>query len=190
MNNNTNWTIEQTVELFDRCAEARKNGKSLSAAFKAMSEKTGRSLNSVRNYYYGQAKTFELVPEVAQKLGIKKAEVERERFVPFSDGEVRALVENVLIAKGEGKSVRCAIFELAKGDPKTALRLQNKYRSVLRSHRDFVEEIMKDMTARGIAFRDPYGKIESDNFARLTEYIAALDNNRVGKFLSIIEKLT
>lgn len=189
-NNNSNWTVEQTVELFKQCAEARKRGESLSGAFKRMAEKTSRSLNSVRNYYYGQAKTFELVPEVAQKLGIKRAEVERERFVPFSDKEVRELVEYVLIAKGRGESVRKAIYDLAKGDGKTALRYQNKYRSVLRSHRALVEEIMSDLTARGVAFRDPYGKSESDNFARLTEYIAALDNNRVGKFLSLIEKLT
>ena len=189
-NNNPNWTVEQTVELFELCADARKRGESLSGAFKRMAEKTSRSLNSVRNYYYGQAKTFELVPEVAQKLGIKKAEVERERFVPFSDKEVLELVEYVLIAKGRGASGRKAIYELAGGDGKTAVRYQNKYRSVLRSHRALVEEIMTDLAARGVAYRDPYGKSESDNFARLTEYIAALDNNRVGKFLSLIEKLT
>ncbi len=190
MNNNTNWTIEQTVELFDLCAKARKRGESLSGAFKHMAEKTSRSLNSVRNYYYGQAKTFDLVPEVAQKLGIKKADVERERFVPFTDAEVRKLVETVLIAKAHGKSVRRAIFEMADGDGKTALRYQNKYRSVLRSHRSLVEQIMADLASRGIAYRDPYGKTESDNFARLTQYLAALDENRVGKFLSLIEKLT
>ena len=188
--NNNNWTIEQTVELFELCAVARKKGESLSGVFKTMADKTSRSLNSVRNYYYGQAKTFELVPEVAKKLGIKRAEVERARFVPFTDGEVRKLVETVLVAKAQGKSVRRAIFEMADGDSKTALRYQNKYRSVLRSHRAVVEQVMKDLTARGVDFTNPYAKIESDNFARLTEYIAALDNNRVGKFLSLIEKLT
>lgn len=187
---NNIWTIEQTVELFELCGRARSAGESLSASFKTMAEKTGRSVNSVRNYYYGQAKTFELVPEVAKKLGIKKAEVERERFVPFTDAQVKELVENVLIARGRGISVRRAIFEMANGDAKTALRYQNKYRSVLRSHRGLVQEIMRDLEARGIAYRDPYGNSEADNFARLTEYIAALDNNRVGKFLSLIEKLT
>ena len=186
---NTNWTVEQTVELFELCGKQKKKGESLTAAFKRMSEKTGRSLNSVRNYYYGQAKTFELVPEVAQKLGIVRAEVERERFVPFTDAEVYELVKSVLAARGRGVSVRKAIYELANGDSKKALRYQNKYRSVLRSHRELVEKIMAELSASGIAYRDPYGKT-ADNFARLTEYIAALDEKRVGKFLTLIEKLT
>lgn len=188
--NNTNWTIEQTVELFELCDKAKASGDSLAVAFKQMSAKTGRSVNSVRNYYYGQAKTFELVPEVAERLGIRKASVERERFVPFTAAEVRALTEYVLRAGGAGKSVRRAIFELAGGDAKAALRYQNKYRSVLKSHRELVEDVMNDLSARGVEFRDPYKKNERDNFARLTEYLAALDEKRVGKFLNLIEKLT
>lgn len=188
--NNSNWTLSQTVKLFDMCDEAREHGQSLSTAFRRMSELTGRSVNSVRNYYYGQAKTFELVPDVATKLGIKSGGVSRERFVPFTDAEVRKLTEYVLSACGEGKSVRRAINELAGGDPKKALRYQNKYRSVLRSHRETVEQVMTDLDARGIKYRNPYEKAERANFARLTEYIAALDDKRVGKFLSLIEKLT
>lgn len=189
--NNTDWTVEQTVELFNRCATARAKGESLTAAFEYMADKTSRSINSVRNYYYGQAKTFELVPEAAQRLGIKSAAVRRDGFVPFEDGEVKSLVERVLIQKAKGKSVRATIFELANGDPKLALRYQNKYRSVLRSHRDLVESVMTELNARGVPFWDPYGaQKKTDNFARLTEYIAALDERRVGKFLSLIEKLT
>ena len=188
--NNTNWTIEQTVELFELCDNAKSEGNSLAVAFKQMAAKTGRSVNSVRNYYYGQAKTFELVPEVAERLGIRTATVERERFVAFTPDEVRALIEYVLRAGGMGKSVRRAIFELSDGDAKTALRYQNKYRSVLKSHRELVERIMNDLAARGVAYRDPYKKSGADNFARLTEYLAALDEKRVGKFLSLIEKLT
>lgn len=188
--NNTNWTIEQTVELFELAARSKTDGDSLAVAFKTMAEKTGRSVNSVRNYYYGQAKTFELVPEVAAQLGIRTAAVERERFIPFTAEEVRALVEYVLRAGGMGKSVRRALHELSGGDAKAALRYQNKYRSVLKSHRDLVEEVAADLAARGIAYRDPYKKAESDNFARLTEYLAELDSKRVGKFLSLIEKLT
>ena len=189
--NNTDWTVEQTVELFNRCATARENGESLTGAFEYMAKKTARSVNSVRNYYYGQAKTFELVPEAAKRLGIKSAAVRRDGFVPFEDGEVKTLVERVLTAKANGKSVRAAIYEMAGGDSKLALRYQNKYRSVLRSHRDLVETVMKELNYRGVEFWNPYGaQKKADNFARLTEYIAALDERRVGKFLSLIEKLT
>lgn len=185
-----NWTLEQTKQLFSQCAACRKKGQSLSAAFNAVAAETGRSVNSVRNYYYSQAKTFELVPEVADKLGITPACVKREAFVPFKPDEIRTLVERILIAKGNGRSVRAAIAEMSGGDETLALRYQNKYRSVLRSHRDLVENIMTELSARGVLYYDPYKKAEADNFARLTEYIAGLDNNRVGKFLSLIEKLT
>ena len=193
MNNNSNnkvWTIEQTKELFALCDSHRDAGKSLSSAFALVAAKTGRSVNSVRNYYYGQAKTFELVPEIAKRLGIKPSTVRREAFVPFGTDEVKELVERILVGKARGASVRATIAEMSGGDAKTALRLQNKYRSVLRSHRDEVEEIMRDLDARGVAYVNPYNSGGSDNFERLTRYIAALDENKVGKFLSIMEKLT
>lgn len=189
MTNTNSWSIDQTRELFALCADARNHGRSLSQAFNTIAKKTGRSVNSVRNYYYAQSKTFELVPEVAAKLGIKAAKVKRAAFVPFKDGEVRELIEKALVGKAQGKSVRATIAELSGGNAKLALRLQNKYRSVLRSHRDIVEDIMNELTARGVEFRNPYQKVGVDNFARLTEYIAALDEKKVGKFLSIMEKL-
>lgn len=186
---NNNWTVEQTKELFALCESAKKSGKSLSAAFRETARKTGRSVNSVRNYYYGQSKTFALVPEVADKLGIKIGDCARERFVPFSESETDLLIRSVLIAKGRGISVRKAILDLADGDPKKALRLQNKYRSCLRSHRDRVERIVGELTASHMPCQNPYGD-SNDNFARLTEYIASLDERGAHKFLSLIEKLT
>ncbi len=186
---NNNWTIEQTKKLFSLCSAARERGESLSGAFGSVAAETGRSVNSVRNYYYSQAKTFELVPEVAKKLGIKSTTVKREAFVPFTQNEITSLIERILVAKGKGQSVRATIAEMSGGDPKKALRLQNKYRSVLKTHRADVEKIMESLSRRGEEFYDPYRRGSADNFARLTEYIAALDEKRVGKFLSIIEKL-
>ncbi len=187
--NTENWTINETRRLFELCDKARNEGVSLTSAFRTMAKATGRSINSVRNFYYGQSKTFDLVPEVAQKLGIKTARKKRAAFVPFETDEVDKLIENILVAKGNGKSVRAAIFELANGNERIALRLQNKYRSVLRTHRDRVETIMADLDERGIKHFDPYKKARRvDNIERLTEYISALDEERVGKFLSLLEK--
>ncbi len=186
--NNTSWTIEQTKKLFSLCEEAKRAGTSLSDAFTRMASETGRSVNSVRNYYYGQAKTFELVPEIAQKLGIKNTKIKRDAFVPFKAAEIRELVEKVIVGKANGKSVRATIYGMAGGDGKKALRLQNKYRSVLRSHRDTVEDVMNSLASRGVEYVNPY-TARGDNFARLTEYIAALDESKVGSFLSLIEKL-
>lgn len=186
--NRSDWTVEQTVELFDRCAAARSRGESLTAVFAAVASATGRSVNSVRNYYYAQAKTFELVPDVAQKLGIKRASVVRDGFKPFTESEVRALIERIITEKAKGKSVRRAINEMADGDATLALRYQNKYRSALRAHRATVEEVMRELDARGVAYVDPYGTT-GDNLVKLTEHLAALDERRIGKFLALIEKL-
>lgn len=184
-----NWTINETRKLFELCDKARTEGTSLSAAFRTMAKSTGRSTNSVRNFYYSQSKTFDLVPEVAQKLGIKTVRSKREAFVPFEQNEIDSLIESILIAKGNGKSVRSCIFSLAGGDEKNALRLQNKYRSVLRTHRDRVENVMKKLDAKKVKYFDPYKKEKrSDNFERLTEYISALDEAKMGKFLSLLEK--
>lgn len=187
--NNSNWTIEQTKRLFSLCDKAKKSGGSLGEAFSVVANESGRSINSVRNYYYSQTKIFELVPDVASKLGIKLASVKREAFVPFKADEVKSLVEHILVKKGEGVSVRAAIAELAP-DAKTALRYQNKYRSYLRSHRTEVEGIMSELDSRGVKYFDPYKKSGADNFERLTRYLAALDQKSVGKFLSLIEKFT
>lgn len=187
---NNEWTLEQTVELFECCEQSRKRGNSLSDAFRYMAEKTSRSLNSVRNYYYGQSKTFELVPEVARKLGIRIENKPRNRFVPFAESEVRELVEKILTAKGRGISVRRAILDIAGGDSKKALRYQNKYRAALRSRRELVENVVKDLAERHMPYKDPYAKPACGNLERLTEYLATLGDDKVERFLSLMEKLT
>lgn len=191
MTGKNDWTVESTRELFDRAAAAREKGESLSVVFAETAKRTGRSINSVRNFYYGQSKTFELVPDIAKQLGIRSCEVRRDAFVPFSDAEIKRLLEEVLTKRAQGYSVRAVINMLAAGDAKVALRLQNKYRSLLRSHRDTVESVMADLDRRGIDHIDPYTvRSRQDNFARLTEYIASLDESKVGSFLSLIEKLS
>ena len=126
-----NWTIEQTKTLFALANEAKSRGRGLVWAFSSMSEKTGRSVNSVRNYYYSQLKMFELVPRLAADLGVSVPEAARERFELFDASEIDELLEKVLVGKAQGVSVRKVIAGLAGGDAKKALRLQNKYRSMI-----------------------------------------------------------
>lgn len=191
MNNNTkSWDKHLTRQLFEECKAAHESGKSFAPAFEKMAKLTGRSINSVRNYYYSQAKMLELVPELCDNLGVSPVRVKREGFVPFTDDEVRRLIEHVITCKAKGLSVRAAINKLAAGDGKLALRYQNKYRSALRAHKPLVQSVMAQLDSRGVAYVNPYRKDNTDNFARLTEYIAALDEAKLGKFISIIEKLT
>ena len=189
-----NWTIAQTKTLFKLARDAKEGGRGLSAAFATMSEQTGRSLNSVRNYYYSQLKMFELVPSLAADLGIELLETPRERFELFGAQEIDELLENVLEGKANGVSVRKTIAALSGGDSKKALRLQNKYRSLVLHHRDKVSEVMRRLAENGKQYFNPYLKgtvtpgNETDNYKKLSDYIASLDETEVGEFLSLMKK--
>ena len=189
-----NWTIDQTKTLFSLANEAKERGRGLVWAFSSMSEQTGRSVNSVRNYYYSQLKMFELVPRLAADLGISVPETARERFELFDASEIDELLERVLVGKAQGVSVRKVIAEMAGGDAKKALRLQNKYRSMILHHREKVTEIMRRIGADGKDYFNPYSKetvtagSETDNYRRLNDYISSLDESEVGEFLQIMKK--
>ena len=189
-----NWTIEQTKTLFALAKQAKDDGRGLISAFSEMSKQTNRSVNSVRNYYYSQLKTFELVPTLAADLGITVTGADRERFELFGREEIDELIERVLANKAKGISVRKTIAEMAEGDPKKALRLQNKYRSMILHHREKVNEIMRRIGSRGENYFNPYMKetivagSEHDNYKRLSDYIASLDEAEVGEFLQIMKK--
>lgn len=190
-----NWTIQQTKELFDLVKQTSDEGKGLFSAFEKMAENCGRSINSVRNYYYSQLKMFELVPSLADDLGIVTVKTKREEFELFDEEEIVSLIRTVLTGKALGKSVRSIISEMANGDAKLALRLQNKYRSMTAHHKPKVMSIMNALTSEGIVYYNPYTKQRSDapdsedKLSRLNEYIAGLDAAEVGSFLNLIKKL-
>ena len=170
-----NWTIEQTKTLFSLAREAKEKERGLVWAFSAMSDKTGRSVNSVRNYYYSQLKMFELVPSLAKDLGIELVDSSRERFELFEADEIDELLESVLSGKARGVSVRQVIADMSGGDGKKALRLQNKYRSMILHHREKVNEVMRRIGASGKDYYNPYLKetvaagSETDNFKKLND---------------------
>ena len=152
------WSIDETKRLFDLAARAADSGKGLSSAFGEMARASGKSVNSVRNYYYSQLRLFEMLPEFTDKLGIRTVTMRREKFNVFTGEEIDALIETVLVGKAQGKSVRAIIAETAKGDKKLALRLQNKYRSTVACHRDRVQAVEDRLAERGADYFDPYSK--------------------------------
>ncbi len=179
------WSINETKQLFDLAYTAAQKGEGLSAAFSQMASVSGKSVNSIRNYYYSQLKLFEMMPDFSKQLGIKTVAMRRESFTVFSQKEIDELIEAVLIGKANGVSVRATIAGLSGGDKKIALRLQNKYRSMISSHRDRVREIMNRLSNEGKVYFDPYlkrivkDKTSDDNVARLAEYIGKLDNDQM-----------
>ena len=190
----SNWTIDQTKKLFSLVYEANEQQKGLMWAFSRAAVDTGRSVNSVRNYYYAQLKMFELVPKLADDLGIRIVNSNREQFELFNGSEIENLVKSILKAKAEGVSVRATITRLSKGDAKLALRLQNKYRAMIKHHRHKVGVMMQEMTKAGEVYFNPYSKKvvsedNPDNHKKLADYVSGLDEREVENVLNVLQKL-
>lgn len=189
-----NWTIQQTKNLFGYVKKAADSGNGLKWAFEKASAESGRSVNSVRNYYYSQLKMFELVPGLAKDLKIETIKSRRDGFELFSEDEITNLIRTILLEKAKGRSVRAIIASVAK-DSKEALRFQNKYRSMVAHNRRRVMAVMNAMSEKGEVYFNPYlkqvvdGVKQSDNLLKLNDYISKLDAGEVGNFLNILGKL-
>ena len=135
-----------------------------------------------------------MLPEIARSLGIETSQPIKKDFVPFTQAEADDLVATVLTEKARGKSVRAVIARLSQGDPKAALRLQNKYRSLVSAHPDRVRKIISRLRSDGLTYFDPYLKRvvtpdsdDSSNLAVIADLISALpaaDRLRVVRLLT------
>lgn len=139
------WREEERELLWREVNAVRREGLPLRAAFERLASTTGRKPNSVRNYYY-----------TAVKEGGMDLPRERSAFTPFTPGEVDWLIETVLSAQAKGVSIRSATTTMAKGDKKTMLRYQNKYRSMVKNAPDAVLTVYERMRQEGKESFNPY----------------------------------
>ena len=68
-----------------------------------------------------------------------------EKIREFTEEETDEALRSILAEKSKGMSVRRAIFNIAKGDDKLMLRLQNKYRNVLKKQPQRIADIAKEL---------------------------------------------
>lgn len=142
---------QQEIDVLERTvSEAAQTGQSLRSVFERVSEELGRKPNSIRNFYYAQLRT--------QEGGTAPRALPFETFAPE---EVEQLVERVLTARGQGKSVRACVRELSGGDKTRMLRYQNKYRSTVRTRPELVHRVMDRLSEQGVPFVSPYPQKES-----------------------------
>lgn len=132
------WSESESNLLWETADEAQQQGLPLKQVFEQIAQQTGRRPNSIRNYYYAQ---------VRQREGGAR---HTARFVPFTEPEVRELVEQVLRSRARGQSVRACLQELSGGDHSLMLRYQNKYRSVLKARPDLIRETVEKLRAEGV----------------------------------------
>jgi len=189
-----NWSIDDTKELFDTVGKYSNEGKGLSSAFAMIAEKTNRSINSVRNFYYSQCKLFALVPKVAGELGIKTIEPKRDNFITFSEMEINNLITHILTNRVAGKSVRAILAEYSQNDPVLALRYMNKYRSMLTTHKNRMNAIMQQLREQNIPYFNPYtntvidGQV-SDSKQKLATFLSKLEESELDTFIDMINKI-
>ena len=132
------WSDSENKLLWETADEAQQQGLPLKSVFEQIASKTGRRPNSIRNYYYAQ---------VRQHDG---GEQRPARFVPFTQQEVDWLMEQVLIARAAGQSVRSCLQKLSGGDHSLMLRYQNKYRAVIKSRPEYVQEMVEKLNEQGV----------------------------------------
>ena len=139
----TGWSEFENKLLWEAADEAQMNGLPLKAVFEHIAQKTGRRPNSIRNYYYAQ---------VQKREG---GQQRTARFVPFTQNEVDWLIEQVLRARAQGQSVRSCLSKISGGDHSRMLRLQNKYRSVIKTRPDYVREMVDRLNHEGVPCDQP-----------------------------------
>ena len=137
------WSDFESNLLWETAEEAQKQGLPLKSVFERIAQQTGRRPNSIRNYYYAQARQQEGGGERAQ------------RFVPFTQEEIDWLMEQVLRARAQGQSVRSCLQTLSGGDHSRMLRYQNKYRSVIKNRPDYVRALVERLQGEGVACDPP-----------------------------------
>ena len=135
------YTVEEARELVDFVAEGKKEGRALCYLFASFGQSHGRAKGSVRNYYYNLLKSDD--ERVVKLLDGKSLSVEKIRA--FSEEETNEVLRSILAEKSKGMSVRRAIQNIAAGDAKKMLRLQNKYRNVLKKQPERVRAIAEKL---------------------------------------------
>lgn len=162
LNRRSGWSESENQLLWDTADEAQKQGLPLKAVFEQIARQTGRRPNSIRNYYYAQVRLRD------------DGAAPQARFVPFTQPEVDWLMEQVLIARSAGQSVRACLQKLSGGDHSLMLRYQNKYRAVIKTRPDYVRALVEKLNDEGVHCETPQvnHRVRSDMNAscnRLTE---------------------
>ena len=121
-----------------------KNHKgSMTTAFSIYAKKVGKAKGTIRNMYYALAKTTK-EDETLQQKYLSGKSISVNQIVAFTKEEEKELIKQILILKGQGLSVRRAVYQLANNNVKLALRYQNKYRNLI-NNKTIVNEAVKDI---------------------------------------------
>ena len=143
MNKINGYTEEEAKNLVEFIKAGKQKGKTLTYLFATYGLENGRAKGSVRNYYYALMKNEKKDERIVKLLDGSELSVEKIR--EFTPEETDEALRSILAEKSKGLSVRRAIFNLANGDDKLMLRLQNKYRNTLKKQPERIVEIAQEL---------------------------------------------
>lgn len=137
------YTEEEAKKLIEFVSDGKRKGKTLTYLFESYGQAHGRAKGSVRNYYYALMKNAKGDERIVRLLDGKSLSV--EKIKEFTEEETQKAIRSILAEKSKGVSIRKAICNLAQGDDKLMLRLQNKYRNTLKKQPDTIRKIAKEL---------------------------------------------
>ena len=151
MNKINGYTEEEAKSLIEYIKEGKNKGKTLTYLFESYGLQRGRAKGSVRNYYYALMKNEKKDERIVKLLDGSTLSV--EKIKEFTDEETDETIRSILAEKSKGVSVRRAIYNLAAGNDKLMLRLQNKYRNMLKKSPRKIAQIAAEMGLEEDAMR-------------------------------------
>ncbi|MDR2505279.1 MAG: hypothetical protein LBD16_04150 [Oscillospiraceae bacterium] len=128
------WRQDEIDTLTNAIKNANQTGEPLRGVFVRMAQTLARKPDSIRNFYYAQLKKLD-----------DESRARSVPFKPFQEEEMRELLRQILQGVASGKSVRSCVTQMAQGDKSRMLRYQNKYRNLVKSRPDMVEEISEQI---------------------------------------------
>ena len=141
MNKINGYTEEEATGLIEYIYTGKNAGKTLSYLFETYGREHNRAKGSVRNYYYAFLRKREdaRVQRILAGKDLKAGEIR-----PFTEEETDEMLRKVLTEKSKGMSVRRAIQNLSAGDEKLMLRMQNKYRNLVKKQPERIRRIVRE----------------------------------------------
>ena len=132
---------KKNEELLEYIKKTDKMGLPRLQAFANFANKHNLKCETVRNLYY------HLVRE--NKL---QKEFKIEHCSHFTQEELDVVMRQIVNELNQSKSVRSACYKVSKGDAKMMLRLQNKFRSLLKSNRQYLMDLGLKFEKKNISF--------------------------------------
>lgn len=185
MNKINGYTEEEATGLIEYIYTGKNAGKTLSYLFETYGREHSRAKGSVRNYYYAFLKKRD--DERVRRI-LEGKDLTASCIRPFTEEETEELLEKVVEGRARGLSVRRSIIEAAGGDEKRTLRMQNKYRNLLKKQPDRVEKAAREAGVPVNTFLQKRLEREIDAlYARIAEDLKR-ENERLRKELEKLQE--